>query len=276
MDKHIMLALAKKIILSNCQPKNDEKNLPKGIAKNGEKVISLVNDNRANIDYIRRGEYFTVEQYHLDVYRFKERPSCYDPYLGENATPWYSTKDFALVNDISLSIVSFLDEFDTYLNKKLSEIKQEVQGYKPITVLNVWSKRTDYETYTKDYIQFINSFSKRLEEIIGWSCQKNHKIPWDNLSDSIFDQIIEEAYHQWKIVTIQMEKKISKQLDTVFPYNFLTRDVVTRPFVMKKFSTDYSDLMYNTFCKCIIEFHIVDNLCNKLAEILAKQLLYQE
>lgn len=34
--------------------------------------------------------------------------------------------------------------------------------------------------------------------------------------------------------------------------------------------------MYNTFCKCIIEFHIVDNLCNKLAEILAKQLLYQE
>lgn len=79
-----------------------------------------------------------------------------------------------------------------------------------------------------------------------------------------------------------MEKKISKQLDTVFPYNFLTRDVVTigdvvtRPFVMKKFSTDYSDLMYNTFCKCIIEFHIVDNLCNKLAEILAKQLLYQE
>lgn len=35
-----MLALAKKIILSNCQPKNDEKNLPKGIAKNGEKVIS--------------------------------------------------------------------------------------------------------------------------------------------------------------------------------------------------------------------------------------------
>lgn len=173
-EKHVLEALVRggaRILRGSSHPKQGvpdaSPDTDPGInrpARPGEQVIALAHDDRAGVgESIRRGEILTVESFHLGAYKFQERPACYDPYLGETATPWHNAKSYMLVNDTSKAIVKYLNDIEASTKDCIDEVMQKVKEYEPQKKLGLVFSEKSVEPVLSEYEALVLEFAPVFE-----------------------------------------------------------------------------------------------------------------
>lgn len=134
-----------------------------GIAKYGEKVIAIKNDYDERRDDVNLGSVFTVSCYSNGRYCFKEKPTCYIPYLGEEATAWHPAEYYRIVDDNVKNILSFIDSIKPDIIRCAEIMKQAIGGYSPKKKVNIFSGYKDFCTLVAEYEPVIMGFAPLIK-----------------------------------------------------------------------------------------------------------------
>ena len=264
IDKKMAIALAKHLLKSQIDNRHTE--YPPGVAKYGEKVVSLIHDQDSSIE---RGEIFTVNSFHLDSYNFKECPAEYNPYLGEDAARWFSEKYFMPVGPQSESIIRSANNLEEAFKQRMDVLRRDISEHVVSVHINKKAHKEDFLAYLEELISWLHQYDNEFKEYLSKSVLENCG-QFELKSDGF---VLEEALQQCHFFKNSMEKRHNEIINQLYPATYKTRleelkYKSTQYFKVQNFAKEYPTFIDTEVEKIFVKL----NFSREIGNVFALQL----